>query len=327
MLKLIQFMDCLTCRTIEQIMHYYPYGPRSHKKKIDNLLARRRGLTEGAVIGDISTNESLQAYKFEGKELDRTFGLDWYDIQARQYDAIGGTWYAIDKLAEKTPEISPYVMCAGNPVNFGDYDGMDWYLNDSTGNYTWFAEKKYREGYTYVGEKGAMLGELEAKVDILLSKLWNNEKKLYENNTTVYVDDSEDWHISDMFVWLSQFQYGNGPEITILTNPNHPYVKQLAEDKAVKEKQQTENLQSDILPNTSTQWEPWHHFTEGIHRPIMNFVGTFDFIVYPCGLTIAGDRKSVWSYFYHIPGSKMLNHKRSSNLFYGNTYQIYVLKK
>ena len=49
--------------TVEQITHYYPYG---------------------GVIGDISTNESVQKYKFEGKELDRTFGLDNYDIQARQ---------------------------------------------------------------------------------------------------------------------------------------------------------------------------------------------------------------------------------------------------
>ncbi len=64
--------------TKEQITHYYPYG---------------------AVNGDISTNESVQKYKLfhyipreqarsEGKELDRTFGLDNYDIHARQYFAM-----------------------------------------------------------------------------------------------------------------------------------------------------------------------------------------------------------------------------------------------
>lgn len=88
--------------TKEQITHYYPYG---------------------GVIGDISTNESLQAYKFEGKELDRTFGLDNYDIHARQYFAMMPTWDRIDPLAEKYYEISPYVYCAGNPVNLGDYNG------------------------------------------------------------------------------------------------------------------------------------------------------------------------------------------------------------
>ena len=92
--------------TVEQVTHYYPYG---------------------GVIGDISTNENLQKYKFEGKELDRTFGLDNYDIHARQYFAMMPTWDRIDPLAENTPQFSPYSYCGGNPINFGDYNGMDWY--------------------------------------------------------------------------------------------------------------------------------------------------------------------------------------------------------
>ena len=88
--------------TIEQVTHYYPYG---------------------GVIGDISTNENLQKYKFEGKELDRTFGLDNYDIHARQYFAMAPMWDRIDKKAEDYYHLSPYSYCAGNPVNLGDYDG------------------------------------------------------------------------------------------------------------------------------------------------------------------------------------------------------------
>ena len=87
--------------TTEQITHYYPYG---------------------GVIGDISTNESLQKYKFEGKEFDRTFGLDNYDIHARQYFAMAPMWDRIDPMAEKYYGISPYAYCGGDPVNFGDYD-------------------------------------------------------------------------------------------------------------------------------------------------------------------------------------------------------------
>ena len=89
--------------TTEQITHYYPYG---------------------GVIGDISTNESVQKYKFEGKELDRTFGLDNYDIHARQYFAMAPMWDRLDPMAEKYYYgISPYAYCGGDPVNFGDYDG------------------------------------------------------------------------------------------------------------------------------------------------------------------------------------------------------------
>ena len=90
--------------TVEQVTHYYPYG---------------------GVIGDISTNENVQNYKFEGKELDRTFGLDNYDIHARQYFSMMPTWDRIDPLAEKFYGISPYSYCGGDPVNFGDYNGED----------------------------------------------------------------------------------------------------------------------------------------------------------------------------------------------------------
>ena len=97
--------------TVEQVTHYYPYG---------------------GVIGDIGTllsdvtkgnNENLQEYKFEGKELDRTFGLDNYDIHARQYFAMAPIWDRIDSLAEKLPGVSPYVFCNGDPVNHVDKDG------------------------------------------------------------------------------------------------------------------------------------------------------------------------------------------------------------
>ena len=88
--------------TVEQVTHYYPYG---------------------GVIGDISTNENVQKYKFEGKELDRTFGLDNYDIHARQYFAMMPMWDRIDSKAEDYCPISPYAYCGGDPVNNGDYDG------------------------------------------------------------------------------------------------------------------------------------------------------------------------------------------------------------
>ena len=91
-------------RRPEQITHYYPYG---------------------GVIGGISTNGTWQNNKFEGKELDRTFGLDNYDIHARQYFAMMPSWDRIDPLAEDNPQFSPYSYCMGNSVNFGDYNGMN----------------------------------------------------------------------------------------------------------------------------------------------------------------------------------------------------------
>lgn len=51
---------------VEEVNHYYPFG------------------------GVFASTSSAQPYKYNGKELDRRNGLDWYDYGARMYDAILG---------------------------------------------------------------------------------------------------------------------------------------------------------------------------------------------------------------------------------------------
>ena len=77
---------------------YYPYGMPMH-------------------MGD------AQPYKYGGKELDRTNGLDLYDFSARWYAPDLPHFLSLDPLAEKYPSISPYAYCAGNPVRYIDPDG------------------------------------------------------------------------------------------------------------------------------------------------------------------------------------------------------------
>ena len=67
---------------------------------------------------------SVQPYKYGGKELDRTNGLDMYDFGARLYDMIVPRFITIDPMAEKYPSISPYAYCAGNPIRYVDPTGM-----------------------------------------------------------------------------------------------------------------------------------------------------------------------------------------------------------
>ena len=81
--------------TTKQINHYYPYG---------GLMAE-------------STNGSVQRYKYNGKELDRMHGLDWYDYGAHYSDAAIGRWHSIDPLCEKYYDVSPYAYCLDNPIN------------------------------------------------------------------------------------------------------------------------------------------------------------------------------------------------------------------
>lgn len=89
--------------TIEQIVHYYPFG---------------------GTFNDVGVNASLQQYKYNGKELDRVAGLNTYDYGARQYFSALPTWDRMDALCEKYYNVSPYVYCNNNPILCQDYEGL-----------------------------------------------------------------------------------------------------------------------------------------------------------------------------------------------------------
>ena len=86
---------------IEEVNHYYPFG---------------------GLMGD-SRNATTQPYKYIGKELDRTHGLDWYDHGVRHYDPITGRWNTMDPMCEKYYGTSPYASCGDDPVNYTDITG------------------------------------------------------------------------------------------------------------------------------------------------------------------------------------------------------------
>lgn len=94
--------------TVEQINDYYPTG---------------------ALMGS-SKNGEVQRYKYNGKELDRLNGLDWYDYGARFYDATIVRWNGMDDLCEKYLPFTPYGYCMDNFMNACDVDGkriIVWY--------------------------------------------------------------------------------------------------------------------------------------------------------------------------------------------------------
>ncbi|WP_368122808.1 RHS repeat-associated core domain-containing protein [Bacteroides thetaiotaomicron] len=85
---------------IEETNHYYPFG------------------------GIFAGTNSIQPYKYNGKELDTKKDLNWYDYGARMYDVTLGKFMNVDPLAENYYWISPYVYCENNPINLIDPTGM-----------------------------------------------------------------------------------------------------------------------------------------------------------------------------------------------------------
>ena len=132
--------------TVQQTNEYYPFGDQ---------------------FATSDTDASGNRFKFTGKELGTETGL--YDFSARFMQPTFGRFTTIDPLAEKYPGISPYAYCAGNPVNFVDPDGMDWYAyylgrQDSYENmlpymsYVW-TDAKSQEELDALGIQGAYMGE------------------------------------------------------------------------------------------------------------------------------------------------------------------------
>ena len=99
---------------VEQVNHYYPYG---------------------GLMGE-STNSDAQPYKYNGKELDRHHGLDWYDYGARWYNGI--SWMNMDPHAESYYDVTPYGYCHNNPMNKIDPTGMDDYKLNADGYFVFW---------------------------------------------------------------------------------------------------------------------------------------------------------------------------------------------
>ena len=117
---------------VEQVNHYYAFG---------------------GLMGESSGGE-VQPYKYNGKELDRMHGLDWYDYGARHYDAALGRWMCMDPLTEKYYDVIPYVYCHNNSVNRMDPDGKADIKKDDSQPY----KVTIRNGIIY-NEKGHVIGE------------------------------------------------------------------------------------------------------------------------------------------------------------------------
>jgi len=70
-----------------------------------------------------SSTTATNHYLYNGKELNKDLGLDWYDYGARWLDVETGRWSTIDPLAENYQSWSGYNYVLANPIRLIDPDG------------------------------------------------------------------------------------------------------------------------------------------------------------------------------------------------------------
>ena len=236
---------------------------------------------------------------------------------------------SIDPHAESYYHLSPYSYCGGNPVNRIDPTGMDWYQNNKTSYYTWYDGDGAREGFTYIGGKGSVLGEEFENVlnNVLCGKDGLGLESLYSNGFTFDIapidkgglmgSKERGWDFFDEFV------NGSGPEFTVLLE-NHPYTQAVMNDGFAMDSQNVVRSRGSNGKYTNVgrpEFFPWQV------SPLspMQFIGTYRYDGYSKGQSIynvATDSKSVTSLGYHMPFLR--NHRRSQQKEFGNTYQFYL---
>jgi RHS repeat-associated protein len=111
---------------LETEQYYFHPDHLGSSNYITNIAGEVSQHTEYFAFGETFVEEhkgsNNSPYKFNGKELDNESDLYYYG--ARYYDPRISIWASVDPLAEKYPNISPYVYCFDNPVRFIDPDGM-----------------------------------------------------------------------------------------------------------------------------------------------------------------------------------------------------------
>ncbi|WP_158605955.1 RHS repeat-associated core domain-containing protein [Taibaiella sp. KBW10] len=107
--------------------HYYPFGL--------------------AITENNNTISTPQPYKYQGKELEKGFGLEMYDFSARMVDPqLARTWQ-LDPHADRYTHISPYGSMNNSPINYIDPNGKDATMTfDKATNTLTISAKVYFQG-------------------------------------------------------------------------------------------------------------------------------------------------------------------------------------
>ena len=116
-------------------------------------------------------NSTAQKFKYNGTELEESFGLNQYEMELRNYDPALGRWNAIDPITHHS--MSTYNAFDNNPIFWADPSGADAVGGDGLTTEQWMeasrpggggfdAMRSYKK-QNYMGELAANAAEREKK--------------------------------------------------------------------------------------------------------------------------------------------------------------------
>ena len=102
---------------------------------------------------------------FTGKERDSETGFSYFGARYYDSDLMTG-WLSVDPMADKYPNISPYVYCGWNPVRLVDPDGRDIEIVKDDENKTVSIRGNFYYNKDEIGEQaGVFIDGLKAALD------------------------------------------------------------------------------------------------------------------------------------------------------------------
>ena len=142
--------------------HYYPFGLKMESISSMALKGNRYPINKSAFTGS-----ELEAQNFGDGS-----GLEWYNMDVRNYDVQIGRWLQVDPMASERYWLSPYNYVQNNPLSNVDPTGMvdqtefskpaDWFKNkDGLVQFseTVQSQADLQKGETYLGTSGTAINE------------------------------------------------------------------------------------------------------------------------------------------------------------------------
>ena len=180
--------------------NYYPFGLK-HKGYNDVVSA--------------NSNSVASKFKYNGKELEESLGLNLYEMDLRQYDPAIARWTSIDPVTHHS--MSTYTAFDNNPVFWADPSGADSWTYIGDGQY-----KNNDTGYTTdnwqraISETQSLFGEGNNDKETPIQKVARKAitsiaNKVNENTDGMMAQSASDSNVN-AYQLFYQWVHGTGPD-------------------------------------------------------------------------------------------------------------------